>query len=208
MEKGSLKKALWVLFIAIIFLASYASFGGLGNNSVRKTTTSTIPQLYPATGNANTVVTGYLPSMSIAVACKNASVSANTIARLGPVLSNMSSKGYVNAYYQLNDTYRLETGSLNAAEVYSYIAKNISSAISCTTFSATASIALPQTIKLYYTSSGTRQPLTFLVPAAYRNYTLPLNLTANASSTMNVRIFALFTANATSASIYNMSIEA
>lgn len=208
MEKQSLKKAIWILFIAVIFLASYAAFGSTGNNSSQKTTTSTIPLTYPAVGTANAIITRYLPSMSITSACNNASINAVAVVKLGQILSSLSSNGYVSAYYQLNNTYKLEAGRSNATKIYSYISKNISSSLSCTTFSASASIELPQSIKLYYNSGSTRQPITFLVPSAYRNYTIPLNLTGNTSSTMSVRIFALFTANATTASIYNMSIEA
>jgi hypothetical protein len=124
------------------------------------------------------------------------------------MLSSLSGKGYVSAYYQLNNSYKLETGSFNATKVYSYISKNISQALPCTTFSAVANLAIPQTVTLYYTSGTGKQPLAMLVPAMYRNYSLPLNLTGNLSSKIRVSIFALFTANATSASIYNMSIGA
>ncbi len=207
MEKQSLKKAIWILFIAVIFLASYASFGGTGNTT-QKTTTTVIPALYPATGTANVIIVGYSQAMGINISCKNSSLSANTISETGSMLSRLSSKGYVSAYYQLNSSYKLETGSFNAANVYAYISGNISSALQCTTFSASANLAIPQTVTLYYSSGTSKQPLTMLVPAMYRNYSIPMNLTGNFSNKANVRIFALFTANATAYSIYNMSIGA
>ncbi len=208
MKKQAVKKTILVLFVALIFIASYASFGGTGSNGAQKTSTTTIPSLYPASGNANVIITGYAPSISITVLCKNASIASNAINRLNNMLANLSSKGSINGYYQLNSTFKVESGTFNALAVYSYISKNISFANNCTTFSAYANIALPQMLALYYTSSNGRQLVTLLVPAMYRNYSVPINMTENISNKINVRIFALFAANATSAIIYNMSIGA
>jgi len=200
MEKTSLFKLLGAIFIAIIFLASYAAFGGNSSAPSRQTTTVTsIPYLpqYGAT-EVNASITGYSPVFSIYTVCNSADIQN----ALNSMLNKLEKNGSISNYYSPdNTTVSVQAGSMNASSTYSYISKMLNqSALNCTRFSAQATVALPNRIGFKVNGYS----FVAVIPQQQDFYTVPVYINSTVHKSALVKVAALFTPNGT---IYgNMSV--
>ncbi|MGI0100864.1 MAG: hypothetical protein ACREBH_04080 [Candidatus Micrarchaeaceae archaeon] len=171
------------IFVAVIFLTSYAAFGSNGGPN---TTTSTVkPQTtFFATGSSNAVIynyssIAYIPSASLS----NASVNSIT-----SELSNLQANGSVEEYIYINGSYQVILSGMSPYMLRQqlYGISNMSNSLEV---GATTYISLPGIVTLYYNK----------VPAALnlaqRNYSIYMDDVMAQGTTINVSISALLSAN-------------
>lgn len=198
MDRKQLIQLLGSIFVALIFLFSYASYGNFGTPG-GKTTTTTVPPTYYATGNANATVLGYGSVMTATARC-NSSIQNATVSRISNSLIALQKNGSINNYYPTTpSSFTLYAGSENTIQLYAFVNKNLNStSILCTSFKSQTVIQLPQTVQFFVNS----QKVNIQIPTALRNQTI--SATVLNSRSMPIRIAALLTQNGI---IYgNMSI--
>jgi hypothetical protein len=177
------------LFVGVIFLTSYASFG---NNSVVSSTTTTVANVrtVPAFGSSTATVTGYSTTAYVRV---NASFSTagNTVAE---TLSKLEANGSIISYLPSSASgYEVYLQAVNSSSINAYSlqgllrsAVNRSNAI---TITAVAYVELPSNITLYYNM----QPIP--VPVVNRGYSVNMTDLDSLGSKLNVSVSALITSN-------------
>lgn len=177
------------LFVAIIFLSSYAAFGNNGNSS---TTTSTIKQqqTFFSTGTSTATVINYSDVVNITL---RSGVNKSAINMSG-LLSQLQANGTIQNYIYSNGNYQVILYGVSAYNLQQLLYKdpvlNGNVDVGAATY-----VTLPKTVMLYY---GGQQPIN--VYLNNRNYSVYLNNVQQKGSVINVSISALLTANG---SIYN-----
>jgi hypothetical protein len=185
------KKIIFVvgaIFVAIIFLTSYAAFS---NNNTGSTSTTTVESqaTYFSTGTSNAIITNY---SDIAYVTLSNSVNSSKI-NMTTILSGLETNGSVDNYVYTNGSYEVVLSSISAYDLQELLYKDVGS----NTFvnvGATTYVELPQSVVLYYTT----QPITVNLPS--RNYSIYLKNVQMEGSTVNVSISGLLERNGT---IYN-----
>lgn len=171
------------VFVAVIFLTSYASFG---NNRAMTTsaTTTVIVRSFPAFGSSTATVTGYGAAAHVGIGA-NASAASNAMPGL---LSILQSNGTINNYIGSNRSYEVYSSKIDAYALQGLLrsAVNQSNAITVT---ATAYIRLPQNLTLYYST----YPINVYLNG--RNYSVNMTNLKAVGSTVNVSVSALVTSN-------------
>jgi len=184
-----LKKRLLTIgsvFVAIIFLTSYASYAN--NNTGQTTSTTTIGnvQTYFVSGTANAIVSNYSSSLNIILI--NASQNSSTYDMISSVLGNLQLNGSVLNYFYNIGRYQVYLGSgIDAYGMQSLLNKTVSN--KNFKVEATSYVTLPSTLRLFYQDTavdifigGKQYPVTIVPPR-------PIN------STVKVTVQALVTAN-------------
>ncbi len=181
------------IFVAVIFLTSYAAFGSNGSNTTTTTVSSNPGQTFYAVGNVTGAITGYGPALSLTMKC-NASAMSNESAMLNDLLANLEANNSISNYYSPTQSqFMIETGNLNSSGAYRYIYPKLTQTEQgCTTFSSQAVLQLAPLA--HFTAQGQKiaVPLT-----GARQYGMRLNLTQNMQQSYNLRIAALLTINGT-----------
>jgi hypothetical protein len=172
------------IFVAIIFLTSYAAFSN--NNTSGTTTTSTVKQNQPtffATGSASAVITNYTQVATVRIL--NDSNSTNDA--ISNLMSQLESNGSVDNYIYSNGSYDVYLATISPYGLQSIFDKSVPA--NAVSVGSTADITLPASINMFY--PGTVQPIN--VPLSSRNYSLYLSTLQSLNSTINVSISALIT---------------
>ncbi|MGC8586885.1 MAG: hypothetical protein ACP5K9_01175 [Candidatus Micrarchaeia archaeon] len=193
MERISLFKLVGAIFIAVIFVASYASFSSNSSAPAARTTTVTSIAYLPQYGasEVNASITGYSSVFSIDAVC-NAMAVQNGVSA---ILNKLESNGSVSNYYSpSNSTISVQSGSMNSSEIYNYVSRSLNgTAMNCTRFSGQASIALPD--KIGFTVD--KYSFVATVPQQQDTYYIPIYINSTAHKNALVKVAALFTPNGT-----------
>lgn len=194
MEKEKLKRLILfigALFVAVIFISSYASFSNnSGNGGSTSTTTLKQQSTYLVYGNANAIVINY----SYVAGIFNVNVSeSNTI---NATLGNLQLNGSVSNYLFQNSTYRVELDTISPYTLYLLISNTING--SNATVGATAYVKLPSAIVAYYGSS----PVSVALQKS--NYSIFLNSVEPINTIIPLKVTALISGNG---SVYDNQVE-
>lgn len=204
MEKGAIIKILITVFIAVIFIASYASFGNNGTGTlVTSITTSVPPQTAYAAANVNGTVSGYGPIMSMFITCNNVSLKNSTIYSISNILTSLENNNSVNNFFSPNQTtFTVYTANMNPYNVSTYLNSTMpNSQFECINLRSQTILTIPSKINFTVASQHVLIP----IPANLRNYTsntkvVPIN------SKLPLRISTLLTS--TGAIFGNLSVSA
>ena len=178
---------LGAIFVAIIFLTSYAAFS---SNNTRNSSTTTIkstpqPTIF-TTGYSNATITGYGQVAEV----RPLNLSNATLNNLDTLMSKLEANGSIDNYVYTNSSYEVYSSSLSPYALQNVVSNSLNSSNSVAVGS-TADIVLPPSISLYY--SNTSPPIS--VPLKNRNYTLYLNNVRAIGSNVNLSLSALITQN-------------
>jgi hypothetical protein len=175
------------LFVALIFITSYAAFSNNGTNS-SSTSTIVSAKTFFVTASANAVILNYSYLASIY------NVSANQTIKMNATLDSMQSNGTVSSYFYSNSTYRVILQGINAYQL-SLLLHNTTNA----KVGSLAYLRLPKQVNAYYTGSSSI-PVT--LPSS--NYSVFLNNIVPPNTTIPVTLTALITANGL---VYNNQVR-
>jgi hypothetical protein len=179
MEKQKLKRTilfLGALFVAIIFVTSYAAFDNNGTNLGKSTTTTPQGRTLPVFGAANAVIENYSYFADVGV-------SANEVTAVNATLDALVSNGTVSSYYYSNSSYRVVLSNINPYGLYLLLHNSTKGTNA--TVGAQAYVKLPTTISVYYGSSYA-VPVSLLQP----NYTVYIANVVPINSTVHVNVIA------------------
>ncbi len=192
MAKKRITTFLLSLFVAIIFIGSYAAFN---NNSTFGTssasTTVQSGQTYFVTGTTNAVVTGYGDAADVLISGNTSATTA-----VGNVLQAMQANGSISSYFPYGSGYNVFLNTINA---YS-LEQALDNATTANTVSvnATSYVTLPRTVLMYYNTQQIR------VSLSDQNYTMTILPLQMVGSNVSVSVRALVTVNG---SIYNNQVS-
>lgn len=200
MERKKLAELLGSIFVALIFLTSYAAFG---NEQVKtNTTTTTVPaQTFYASAHGFANITSYAPYLNINISCSNVS---NVSSELNNALMPFYKNGSVsNFYLQQASSMLVQTGNMSSNSIYSLLIKEIDGSAACTSFYSSANLKLPSRMSFYVPTQ--KSNVIILINASQQGASVPIELTQNMSNSINVSVSALLTATG---SIYgNLSVR-
>lgn len=178
------------IFVAIVFLSSYAAFS---NNNSGSTSTSTVKsqQTYFFTGSSNAIITNY--SDIAYVTLPNSTNSSNY--NLTGILSKLEANGSVENFAYTNSSYEVVLSTISAYDLqkvlYNDTGTNNTINVGSTTY-----VELPPKVVLSYTNSTQTIP----VYLTNRNYSIYMKNVEKLGSSVNVSISTLLESNG---SIYN-----
>ena len=179
------------LFVAVIFLTSYAAFSS--NSSVNTTSASTTVATYYAVGHTNAAITGYNNTLFVNVSCKGA-LQNQTVDKINAVATQLENNGSVLTYSSSGSSFQIGPQNMNSKGIYDYIyAKLGSNSTNCTVFSTTATVELPGIIQM----SVQGQSVAVKVPYSIATQQISLELNQSMPSTLPLRVAVLITANGT-----------
>ena len=201
MERKKLIELIGSVFVALIFLSSYAAFGNTAQS--QSNATATVPvQTFYAVAEANATIQSYGSVMNISISCANASRAANAanitnIAdELKGALVQLESNGSVANFYSSQENQILvQAGSANAYSLFLRLSKGIGSGVACTRFSGTANITLPSAIG--FTVLPQKIKVIVELPQSLQSYSLPVTFAENMSGTLRVLVDAYLEPNST-----------
>jgi len=179
---------LGTLFVAFIFLSSYAAFNNNNNVSVSTTSTVQLQQSFYSTGYSNAIVANYSGTAYIAVADGTNTIK-NKVANL---LSQLQANGTVQNYAYSNGTYQAVLSGISAYSLQQILTNKTQS--NSIAVGATSILALPPNVTMYY--SG--QPINVVLQG--RNYSVYLSKVKKIGTVLNVSVSGLLTRNG---QIYN-----
>jgi hypothetical protein len=196
LEKKKLIELLAAVFIAVIFVSSYAAFGNSGG--IAKTSTTTIPGTIQIHGSAQGSIVSYGDVLDVNVSCANASAVSGS---LSGYLAALEKNGSIDNFYSPADNEVLvQTGNYSLLKAYGAIAAKLGRNANCTGFAATqATVQIPSAINATYEGGAAKIP----IPNALRNYTRQVALSKGMSNSIGVSVYALVTQNGT---IFNNQI--
>jgi hypothetical protein len=189
MDKKKVSEIILSIFVAMIFISSYAIFTNAGGGQQTTTTTTTAPQTVYGTGYANATLLGYNTTLSIYSACNY------TYANVSAALSKLERNNSIFSYYYVGNSTIVDPGKMNTTSVYSYMQRFQSG--NCLSFYAPALIMLPSEINLRIELRN----YTVVLPEKLRTQSMDLLLRHNSTSSIRVRIAALVETNGTIYSI-------
>lgn len=180
------KKIIFVLgaiFVAVIFLSSYAAFS---NNGTAATTTSTIKSesTFYAFGSSTAIVTNYSDIANVTLI--NSTNSSK--GQVSNAISELEANGTVQNYIYTDNSYQVVLSSISPYQLQQFIYNktNMTNTISV---GSTAFVMLPGNVTLYYTNQPIR------VSLANRNYSLYISKAVAINTTVNVSISGLLARN-------------
>jgi len=193
MDIKKLIQILSAVFVAAIFIASYASFGNMGSNLGSPGPTTTVaPQTVYGSGNANAMVTGYGPTMSIFIRCNSTGLVNATVYNVSVMLSRLEANNNVSNSFQPNQTtFTVYTNKLNSYQLASYVTSNIgTNSSACLLYKGQTNLELPRNVTFAVQGQSVQLP----IPQNLRNFTLFTSLKP-INAQIPLRISALITAN-------------
>jgi len=189
-SKKRLTTFLLSLFVAVIFIGSYAAFGNISTGNSTSTTTVHIGQTYFVTGSANAVVSGYSSAAEVQVIGNDTIVSM-----VGNTLTQLQNNGSVSSYFQYGTGYNVFLNSYSPYQLqqllYGMYPTN-TIRVNSSTY-----VSLPKTIPLYYSTQQVQ------VGLPGRNYSVSMAPIIAIGSNVPVAIKAIIFANGT---LYNNQI--
>jgi len=179
--------AIGSIFIAVIFLSSYASFGNNNMGQTTSTTTISNMQTYFVSAEAiNAIVSNYSRSLNITLI--NASQNSSAHDMISSMLGNLQSNGSVLNYFYNLGKYTVYLGSgIDAYGVQSLLNNTVNNKnfrVKATTY-----VTLPSTLKLYYQGTAVN------VFVGEKQYPVSIAPLKPINSTIKVTVQALVTAN-------------
>jgi len=192
MERKELTKLLLSIFTVIIFITSYFTFSNY--NPMKNAATTTIPQTFPAFGNANATIIGYGNTASISIKCNLSEINNE----LPSILTNLEGNSSINNFYTPSSNLTLVyLGNMNPKELLQYLKRSLSNYSSCIEVSADTKLLLPKAINFKINTQ------LYSIPTPNSSREITINMPISNKTYINLRILALITMNG---SIYNMSI--
>jgi len=192
MERKELTKLLLSLFTVIIFITSYFTFSNY--NPMKNAATTTIPQTFPAFGNANATIIGYGNTASISIKCNLSEINNE----LPSILTNLEGNSSINNFYTPSSNLTLVyLGNMDPKELLQYLKRSLSNYSSCIEVSADTKLLLPKAINFKINTQ------LYSIPTPNSSREVTINMPISNKTYINLRILALITMNG---SIYNMSI--
>jgi len=192
MERKELTKLLLSLFTVIIFITSYFTFSNY--NPMKNAATTTIPQTFPAFGNANATIIGYGNTASISIKCNLSEINNE----LPSILTNLEGNSSINNFYTPSSNLTLVyLGDMDPKELLQYLKRSLSNYSSCIEVSADTKLLLPKAINFKINTQ------LYSIPTPNSSREITINMPISNKTYINLRILALITMNG---SIYNMSI--
>lgn len=178
------------IFVALIFLSSYAAFGG-GAVSPNTTTTVLPSQTYYASARGTAAITSYAPVLNINISCSNiTSVSA----KLNSALVSLERNGSVSNFYSQQAAQILvQAGSIASNQIYGLLLSRIGAGSACTSFASSANVHLPSRMNFYVPSQKTS--VLILIPGGLQSASVPVKFAQNMSGAVNVSVSVLLTIN-------------
>ena len=164
------------LFVAVIFLSSYASFGSNGN-PLQSNSTTTIKSRYVipyATADVNGTIVGYSNHFSI-----SASNGTNETL-LAAIVNKLEANSSIYSYTGGNLSYSIDQGTMNAFEIYDLLRSNHINA----SFAVTTVVRLPAEA---YLRSYNQSYYTVLPNATY---SIPMPSLSSIGSNVPVHVLA------------------
>ncbi|MDE1846396.1 MAG: hypothetical protein KGH53_03925 [Candidatus Micrarchaeota archaeon] len=198
MDRKEITRILLTLFIAVIFIASYASFGNSGSNLSTSSTTSIAPQTVYGSGNANATITGYGPKVSVLISCPTPQATTILNNNVFTILTNLEDpkNNSINNFFAPNQSaYTIFTGSkLNSYQLASYINATVATNASrnCLSYRGLVQYALPSNVSLQVST----QKVVLPIPVNLRSYTLNAKILP-INSKVALRVSTLLTYNGT-----------
>ncbi len=179
------------IFIAVIFISSYAAYGAnLGNGGAaggsgqNRSATTTIP---PVGGKARAGIASYGTVLDVNVTCANATRVASS---LNGYLNALESNGSIGNFYSPeNNQVLVQLGNLTAPRLYGALAARLGSNATCTGFTTQATLLLPGTLNTTYGKVR--------IPTALRSYPIGLALSNTTGGNVSVSVLALVARNGT-----------
>ncbi|MDE1873615.1 MAG: hypothetical protein KGI04_00650 [Candidatus Micrarchaeota archaeon] len=190
MERKQLIELIGSIFVAAIFLSSYAAFGNtsLGNNA---TTTAAALQTYYAVARGNATIQSYSSVMNVNVSCSNLTAAAN---RLNSKLITLEQNGSVNNFYsQQAGRVLVQAGNVSTYPLFYKLAESMGDYAVCTAFTTSVNVELPS--KMTFTVSSQKTSVTIAIPSNLRAYSVPVTLAGNMSGALPVSATTLLTVN-------------
>ncbi len=133
------------LFVAVIFLSSYASFGN-GVAPSTSTTTVNVVQTIPAFGSSVANIIGYGPEAYV-------TFSTNTAAtgQIATIFSKLESNGSIySALPTSNSSYDVQVATINAYSLQELLRSTLSNSVAVNVSSSYIDLSLPSNVLLYY----------------------------------------------------------
>lgn len=195
MEEKTKKTIFFIgsIFVAVIFVTSYAAFSNNGSGASASTTTIGAANTVYVFGTANGIIVNYSYSAYVTVANKSQATSIN--ATLGALEAN----GTVSNFVLLNSTtYQAILSTINTYQFYLYLSQSLND--SNVPVEGYAYVQLPATISMHY--SGSVAPVSISFPT--KNYSVFLQRAVPISTTVPIKVEALIT---TAGNIYNNNIR-
>ncbi len=180
------------LFVAIIFIFSYAGFNNNGGPKASTTTALSANTVY-VYGTANGIIVNYSYYAYVTAANKS------QMARLNGTLGDLENNGTISNVANYNaTTYEAVLSGMNAYQLYVYLSNTLN--YTNVSIGGPAYVSLPGTVSMYYSASGSSIPVAF----PPKNYTVYLAKMAPLNSTIPIKISALIT---TAGAIYNNQVR-
>jgi hypothetical protein len=189
MDRKKMIELVGALFVAAIFLTSYAAFSG--NSSRNTTSTSSTVATYYAVGSTNAAITGYNNTLFVNVSCKG-TLQNQTVDKINAVATQLENNGSVLTYSSSGNSFQIGPQNMNSKKIYDYIYTKLdSNSTNCTVFSTTATVELPGLIQMDVQG----QSITANVPYSVALQQISLTLNQSMPSSLPLRVAALVTAN-------------
>jgi hypothetical protein len=133
------------MFVAVMFISSYAAFGNNSNyTSSSSTTTVSNLKTYFASGAANGIVSGY--SRGATVELSNSLTNATTGNQIVGILSTMQANGSISSYLEFNNNFQVLLSTMNAYSLQQILQKKLNTPN--VTVNASTYVVLPSRITL------------------------------------------------------------
>lgn len=199
MEKKKWIELIGSVFVALIFLSSYAAFGNGKTASGNTTTIAQTPTTVRAEANGVARILSYGQVLNITIHCQNAS---NVSRQINDFLSTQNTSTVAFPPYSGQNASQIiaTAGQAGSYYLYNALSKDIGAYSGCTDFSSSADILLPSRMTFVVEGSS----MLIQIPGEFRNSSQPVLFTSSMSNTMNVFVDAILTLNG---SIYQGNIR-
>jgi hypothetical protein len=193
LEKRRMIELIGALFVAVIFLTSYAAFAGGGARAYGNATTTARVRTYYVTGRAQANITSYGQVLEANVSCKNAT-SVESL--MNGLLAAMERNGSVSNFYSPSQGHILvQLANYTAYKVYGLLSAGIGPSAACTNFTTQANAQLPA--RITFSLPASKSGFAIAIPSSQRSFTLPIALGSVTNSIINVSVATLVTENGT-----------
>jgi hypothetical protein len=199
-EKKKLIELIGSIFVAMIFISSYAAFG-VGRITVNTTTTVQQQQTFYAIAQTTANIISYGSTMNINISCQNV---MNLSRQVNDLLADLESNNSVSYFYsQQAGQIIVQSGKVDTYANYNSISSYMGVNANCTEFTSSATVMIPNKMNFY--APLQKSSMIILISNNRRDYSVPIKFVNNMSNTLNVSVSALLTLNG---SIYgNLSVQ-
>lgn len=185
------------IFVAAIFLSSYASLAGTNSNTQSSTTTVVaVPQTFYGVGYANATFEGYNNTLTMVYLCNDSSIYSGSASNL---LTGLEINNSIFSYFSSGNNVTVQTNSMDLTSLRSYLVDNMNVSENCLTFYYRADILLPSTVTMSISGKQYNIPIT----QSMNHYSLMVPYNSSTNKNIRVKIAALVEQNGT---IYNLNV--